>query len=399
MKKKQRLFLGFTVLAIAVIFTMAGCASMADLFQSSNFPSDSYGQRERAWERANSTSYPPPQTTLSISGSDIYASNQDFYWWILSISGDAYKIINNTDRKTTKTIHLTLVGDNLEIIDDDGSGENDWTGTWRRKNASLNTVEESGVSINSAGELKNYLDGQPANSPDKPITVTVTVNAQTLKDIVDVINSSGKYVSLRLSGNELTAFPANAFANCANLTSITIPNSVSSIDARAFSGCTNLTAINVNSSNANFSSDEGILFSKDKRILLLFPQGSGFTRVTIYADIGPYAFYGSNITSVTLAGGGVTLSTGNVLTQDSKITDYHTQRVYEGAFISCTSLTRVTVDGGGFELDRGSFDGDLFDLWDKATTINLTNGTTGRDVGFRGTFTRPNGTSTTWSRR
>jgi len=392
MKKKQKLFLGFTVIAITVIFTMAGCASLADLFKSKNFPSDSYG----AWERANQASYPP--TILTIKGSDLYASNQDSYWWILSISGDEYKIINNSDRKTTGTIHLKFVGDNLEIIDDDEPGEHNWTGTWRRRNVSLNRAEDSGVSLNRAEELKNYLDGQPDNSPDKPITVTVTVNGQTLKDIVNVINLSGKYVSLRFSGSELTAFPANTFVNCANLTSITLPDSVTSIDGRAFSGCTNLDAINVNSSNAKYSSNDGILFSKDKSILLLFPQGSRFTKVTLYADVGPYAFYGSSITSVTLAGGGLILNTtGNVITQASDIRGFRTQMIYGGAFINCTSLTSVTF-GQAIELEKGSFDGDLFEVWDKATTLNI-NGTKGRDGSFKGTFTRPNGTSTTWTRR
>jgi len=347
MKKKQKLFLSFTVIAMTVIFTMTGCATLADLFKSKNFPSDSYG----TWERADQASYPP--TTLTLKGSDLYASNQDSYWWILSISGDEYKMINNSDRKTTGTIHLKLVGDNLEIIDDDEPGEHNWTGTWRRRNASLNSAEDSGVSLNRAEELKNYLDGQPDNSPDKPITVTVTVNGQTLRDIVNVINSSGKFVSLKFSGNELTAFPANTFTNCANLTSITLPDSVTSIDGRAFSGCTSLAAINVNSSNAKYSSNEGILFNKDKTILLLFPQGSRFTKVTLYEDVGPYAFYGSRITSVTF--------------------------------------------GGDTELGKGSFDGDFYEVWDKATTLNI-NGTKGRLGAFKGRFTRPTGTSTAWTR-
>jgi len=40
----------------------------------------------------------------------------------------------------------------------------------------------------------------------------------------------------------------------------------------------------------------------------------------------------------------------------------------------------------------------LFEIWDKDTTINLTDGTIGRDIGLKGTFTRPNGTSAIWTR-
>jgi len=72
------------------------------------------------------------------------------------------------------------------------------------------------------------------------------------------------------------------------------------------------------------------------------------------------------------------------------------QTIYENAFINCTSLTRVTFDSAS--LEKGSFDGNLYDLWDKDTTINLSNGITGRNAGYRGTYTRPNGTSSTWTK-
>ena len=44
-------------------------------------------------------------------------------------------------------------------------------------------------------------------------------------------------------GNSVTTIGNNAFANCSSLTSITIPNSVTSIENYAFSGCDSLTSI------------------------------------------------------------------------------------------------------------------------------------------------------------
>jgi hypothetical protein len=93
-----------------------------------------------------------------------------------------------------------------------------------------------GKSLNSATELKEYLDKQPANSPDKPIKVAMKVNDMMLKDIVKVLNDAGKYVSLDLSGSPLTEIPRGAFGNCKTLAGITIPNGVTSIGSEAFDG-------------------------------------------------------------------------------------------------------------------------------------------------------------------
>ena len=84
--------------------------------------------------------------------------------------------------------------------------------------------------LNSHEALKQYLDNQPANSPDKPIRVNMSANDLMLKNIVAVITSSGKYVSLNLTGSALTTIPDFAFVDmaaeegCANLVGITIPD-------------------------------------------------------------------------------------------------------------------------------------------------------------------------------
>jgi hypothetical protein len=111
-----------------------------------------------------------------------------------------------------------------------------------------------GKTLNSAEELKTYLDSQPANSPNNPIRVTMAANELMLEKIVSVLNDAGKYVSLNLSGNALTTIPREVFFadynrqeyyHCVTLVSITIPNSVTSIGDYAFYGCTSLTSITI----------------------------------------------------------------------------------------------------------------------------------------------------------
>jgi hypothetical protein len=83
-----------------------------------------------------------------------------------------------------------------------------------------------------------------------------------------------------------------AFSRCASLTSITIPNSVTSIDYNAFEGCTSLTGITVAANNPSYASEGGILFNKAKTDIIAVPKGISGT-VTIpnsVTSIGSWAF-------------------------------------------------------------------------------------------------------------
>ncbi|MDY5676547.1 MAG: leucine-rich repeat protein [Eubacteriales bacterium] len=137
-----------------------------------------------------------------------------------------------------------------------------------------------------------------------------------------------------------------AFSGCTSLTSITIPESVTSIGSYAFRGCTSLETINYNATRcSDFSSSDGAFSNAGQsgagitiniganveRIpAYLFYNCTSLTSITIPASvtsIGSYAFYNcTSLTSVTIP---------------ESVTS-----IGKYAFDNCTSLTRVYYKGG-----------------------------------------------------
>ena len=114
-------------------------------------------------------------------------------------------------------------------------------------------------------------------------------------------SSSVKTVEIK-SG--VTSIGDYAFQYCGSLTSITIPDSVTSIGNSAFSDCDSLTSITVDGNNQNYSSQDGVLFNKDKTVLKQYPIGNTRTSYTIpnsVTSIGNGAFYDCHsLTSITI---------------------------------------------------------------------------------------------------
>ena len=127
--------------------------------------------------------------------------------------------------------------------------------------------------------------------------------------------------------NSVTTIEYDAFYSCTGLTSITIPASVTTIGNSVFGGCTNLTSILVDSENPNYSSDNGVLFNKDKTTIIQYPSGKTETSYTIpnsVTSIGNYAF--SNCTDLT-----------------SIIIPNSVTCIGGSAFSGCTGLTSIII--------------------------------------------------------
>ena len=143
-----------------------------------------------------------------------------------------------------------------------------------------------------------------------------------------------------------------AFFGCKNLTSVTIPEGVTSIGSYAFNACNltsmeipasvtaigtlddsalggagrNLTGYFVDEQNTAYTSVDGILFSKDGTVLVAYPQGKNDTSYSIPESvtcIASDAFGGSRLTSVTIP---------------ESVTS-----IRLGAFFGCNGLTSITI--------------------------------------------------------
>ena len=130
-----------------------------------------------------------------------------------------------------------------------------------------------------------------------------------------------------------------AFYCCTSLQSITIPSSATSIGVGICARCSQLKQINVDEGNANYTSIEGNLYTKDGKKLVQYAIGKkapSFTIPSSVTSVGRSAFSGcASLQSITIP---------NSVTS---IDDY--------AFANCTSLTSVTISNLEVKVGRDSF--------------------------------------------
>ena len=181
-----------------------------------------------------------------------------------------------------------------------------------------------------------YIDTYAFPSCDSLTKINVNANNAHYSSQGGVLFNKNKteliFTTQSVSGNytvpsTVVSIAAYAFRSY-NITSITLPSSVSNIGEYAFLSTYALTAIHVNSGNRYYSSANGVLFNKNKSVLICVPGGySGkYTIPSSVTKIDDNAFFGCYSLSGVTIPKGVT-SIGNC------------------AFFACESLTSVTIPG------------------------------------------------------
>ena len=96
-------------------------------------------------------------------------------------------------------------------------------------------------------------------------------------------NSPFQYTSIKniIIENGITSVGQEAFYGCDELESVMISDSVESISFYAFTRCYGLSNITVEKNNNYYSSENGVLFNKEKNKLIKYPSGKKDTNYKI----------------------------------------------------------------------------------------------------------------------
>jgi len=228
-----------------------------------------------------------------------------------------------------------------------------------------NTAYESidGVLFNKAKTILILVPGGKEGAYSIPNSVTsiggsafyscTGLTSVTIPDSVTSIGESAFCVCYGLTSviipDSVTSIGEYAFYGCYGLTSVTIPDFVMSIGDRAFGDCSGLTAITVGQGNTAYASIDGVLFNKEKTILIQVPGGKegAYSIPNFVASIGESAFYGcTGLTSVTIPDSVTSIG------ESAFCVCYHLTSVIipdsvtsigDKTFYYCTGLTSVTI--------------------------------------------------------
>jgi uncharacterized repeat protein (TIGR02543 family) len=185
----------------------------------------------------------------------------------------------------------------------------------------------------------------------------------------------------------VTTIGKTAFSSCEKLTQISLPSTLVNLGSYVFQSCSALATVTVADGNTAYCVVDGVLYNNDKTTLVVYPAAKAGTSFTIPASvtrIDKCAFRDcQNLTSVTFAGNNVTTIDeyafynckfssvsipANVVTIGvsafSKCTiaavtiPAGVQNIGYGAFTDCGNLTEITVASGNSSYT--SVDGVLF---------------------------------------
>ena len=249
------------------------------------------------------------------------------------------------------------------------------------------TFDDGTLTISGTGEMEDYYWEENHRAPwfkNRESIINVVIEEGATNISTYAFYCCSNLINITIS-NSVTNIESDAFATCSSLTNITIPNSVMSIEEFAIIDCDNLESITISNSVTNigdglcyrcsnlkniyvdknnqyYSSENGILFNKDKSKLIKYPDGKINKQCIIpdnVTDIGEYAFAAcSSLTSITIPNS-VTSISDRAFYYCSSLTSITIPNSVTSiggcAFNSCSSLTNITIPNSVTCIDAYTF--------------------------------------------
>ena len=142
-------------------------------------------------------------------------------------------------------------------------------------------------------------------------------------------------------GNSIESIEDDCFDSCIKLKSIDLPSTLKKFDETFFDNCPMLSDINIDENNPNYTSIDGIVFSKDTSTLVCYPEGKKNETYTIPNNVTNIAMYAlennDNLKEIIVS--------SNVST------------IEEGAFINCDNLEKIVIDTNVRSIQKNLLDG------------------------------------------
>lgn len=188
--------------------------------------------------------------------------------------------------------------------------DKDMFGDFEYANINGEAVITGCVSIEAKIEVPSEINGMPVTRIYKCAFGSTTAEEIVIPESVKTIDKLAFYncshlKNLTISGAETIG--ESAFATCDSLTNLTISGNCQTIEGdEPFLDCTLLQSITITDGDGAYSSENGILYNKDKTSLLLYPASKSDKEFKVpdgVKEIALSAFYNNNyLETVDLSG-------------------------------------------------------------------------------------------------
>lgn len=237
-------------------------------------------------------------------------------------------------------------------------------------NNKLMSLDIQDANIVSGGEPYYKTNYSQENTEDNVIGENMFYNCKNLAELKLPVTAT-TIEMFAISGCELlqeltiacATVKGSAIRNCKNLEIVTLATTVNNFDGGNFDGCPKLENIAVESTNSSYTSEDGILYDKNKITILKYPMGRTAKAYNILASvktIGKDAFSYAKFEQISIP--------ESVVTIESSAFEYcrnltavkipnSVTKISSMAFWSCTQLSSVEMSSALSKLEMSVFYG------------------------------------------